>query len=236
MHTVLITDANGCALSGSATIGQPVAVTNVVTEKDVNCNGGTNGSVTATFGGGTGPYTASLDGGMAAAATSPATFAGLGAGMHIVLITDANGCALSGSATIGHPSAVMLGLTQLACSSGSNGSIRATFSGGTGSGYQCSIDGSLFSPCSSPQTFSGLTAASHTVIVEDGNHCPQQATLIVSSCGTCVTTSSIGSNFNGTSISPSNYIWFNANFSASGIQNGTTISLTSSTISIANGG
>jgi len=48
----------------------------------------------------------------------------------------------------------------------------------------------------------------------------------------CATTSSIMSNFNGTSINPSNYIWFNANFNASGIQNGTTISFTNSKITI----
>lgn len=57
---------------------------------------------------------------------------------------------------------------------------------------------------------------------------PQAASL----APPCVTTSSITSNFNGTSISPSNYVWFNANFNASGIQDGTTISFTNSTIKV----
>jgi hypothetical protein len=52
----------------------------------------------------------------------------------------------------------------------------------------------------------------------------------------CATTSSITSNFNGTSISPSNYIWFNANLNASGIQNGSTIFITNSTINIISAG
>ena len=41
------------------------------------------------------------------------------------------------------------------------------------------------------------------------------------------------SNFNGTPIKPGNYIWFNANFTASGIpSSGATISFTNSTISL----
>jgi hypothetical protein len=60
--------------------------------------------------------------------------------------------------------------------------------------------------------------------------------VIFDNCQQCTTTSSIASNFNGTSISPSNYIWFNANFNASGIKEGTTISFTNSTISVVKGG
>jgi hypothetical protein len=70
-----------------------------------------------------------------------------------------------------------------------------------------------------------------------GNHSSASQTINVHcDCGVCTTTSSITSNFNGTSINPSNYIWFNANFKASGIQEGTTIFLTGSTIDISVGG
>jgi hypothetical protein len=48
----------------------------------------------------------------------------------------------------------------------------------------------------------------------------------------CSAQSTISSNFNGTPINGGSYIWFNANFSASGIpSSGATISLTNSTIS-----
>jgi hypothetical protein len=47
----------------------------------------------------------------------------------------------------------------------------------------------------------------------------------------CPSTSTNNSNFNGTPIEPGSFIWFNANFTASGIPStGATITLTSSTI------
>ncbi len=49
----------------------------------------------------------------------------------------------------------------------------------------------------------------------------------------CTSTSSIVSGFNGTSISPSNYIWFNGNFKASGIPStGATIFFNNSSLQI----
>jgi len=49
----------------------------------------------------------------------------------------------------------------------------------------------------------------------------------------CVATSSIASNFNGTNISTSNFIWFNANFTASGIPStGATIFFQNSSVTI----
>jgi hypothetical protein len=53
----------------------------------------------------------------------------------------------------------------------------------------------------------------------------------------CTAQSSNSSNFNGTSIKSGSYIWFNANFTASGIPSaGATITLTQSTISFTAGG
>src|SRR5262249_34596086 len=78
---------------------------------------------------------------------------------------------------------------------------------------------------------SGAVVSGNTITLANGD----RATCTITNTQNCATTSSITSNFNGTSIQPSNYIWFNANFSASGIQDGTTISFSSSTISIVNG-
>jgi len=46
----------------------------------------------------------------------------------------------------------------------------------------------------------------------------------------CATTSSNRSNFNGTAIHGGSFVWFNTNFTASGMQNGTTITLRNSSI------
>jgi uncharacterized repeat protein (TIGR01451 family) len=56
---------------------------------------------------------------------------------------------------------------------------------------------------------------------------------VTSAAQPCSTPSSIQSSFNGTSISTNNYIWFNANFSASGIPStGATISFKNSKVAI----
>lgn len=49
-------------------------------------------------------------------------------------------------------------------------------------------------------------------------------------------TSSIQSNFNGTAIPGNSYLWFNANFNAKGVQEGTVITLTNSTIRFSTNG
>lgn len=53
----------------------------------------------------------------------------------------------------------------------------------------------------------------------------------------CSAQSANGSNFNGTPINGGDYVWFNANFTASGIpSSGATVTLTNSTISFMEGG
>src|SRR5438552_16111565 len=73
-HSVSVKDANGCNTSQPNTISQPPLLTASSTKVDVSCNGSSDGSMTVTFGGGTGPYQVSLDGGAFAVATSPTTF------------------------------------------------------------------------------------------------------------------------------------------------------------------
>src|SRR5438552_14992145 len=68
-HSVSVKDANGCNTSQPNTISQPPLLTASSTKVDVSCNGSSDGSMTVTFGGGTGPYQVSLDGGAFAVAT-----------------------------------------------------------------------------------------------------------------------------------------------------------------------
>src|SRR6185436_4674765 len=109
---------------------------------DVCCNGATDGTVTATFSGGTAPYELSLDGSAFAAATSPKTFSGLGAGNHSVAVRDSKGCTIPAqNITILAPPALSLGLgkSDLSCNGAAHGTVTATFSGGTAP-YELSLD------------------------------------------------------------------------------------------------
>src|SRR5205814_10286699 len=83
------------------------------------CFGGTT-TINITASGGTPPYTG--DGAHTNVSAGPFDFT----------VTDHNGCVTHVTGNISQPSAVTLSLSVTACSSGSNGSIMATFGGGTG--------------------------------------------------------------------------------------------------------
>jgi hypothetical protein len=99
-----VVDANNCEASQSITVNQPPALSLSLTPVDESCNGN-DGSITATFSGGSGTYEANIDGGTFATATSPKTFGGLSNGPHTIIIRDANDitCTISLPATVGKP-------------------------------------------------------------------------------------------------------------------------------------
>jgi hypothetical protein len=181
-HKVTVKDANGCSKIDSIVVNQPTAVTLSLSKTDVSCNGGTDGSVTATFGGGTGAFMIKLDdGGFAPAGTSPQTFNNLSAGSHKVTVKDANGCTKADSIVVGQPDAVTLSLskTDVSCNGGNDGSVTATFGGGTGA-FMIKLDGGSFAPAgTSPQTFNNLSAGSHKVTVKDANGCTKADSVVV---------------------------------------------------------
>src|SRR5262249_26423627 len=166
--------------SASATVGEPPALALSLSKTDVQCNGGSDGTVTATFSGGTAPYMIQLDGGAFAAATSPKTFTGLAAGSYTVDLKDAHNCTATASLTVGQPPALSLSLSKqnVQCNGGSDGSVTATFDGGT-SPYQLRIDGGAFATETSPKTYSGLSAGSHTVDLKDAHNCTATASITV---------------------------------------------------------
>jgi hypothetical protein len=97
-YSYTVTDAHGCTATTTGTITQPQALT--LSLSVTACSGGSNGSITATFGSGTAPYQVKIDAGAYAAATSPKTLTGLAAGSHTVTVKDANGCTKSNSITV----------------------------------------------------------------------------------------------------------------------------------------
>jgi hypothetical protein len=95
-YTVTITDANGCTGTVNATVTQPTALSATISQTNVSCNGGSNGSASITVSGGTAPYTYSWSptGGTGATAT------GLSAGTYTVTVMDANSCSTTKTVTI----------------------------------------------------------------------------------------------------------------------------------------
>jgi hypothetical protein len=71
---------------------------------------------------------------------------------------------------------------------GGTGSITATFSGGTNS-YQCKLDSGSFAACTSPKTYTGLAAGTHTVTVQDSGGCTKTSNTVTISNPTAISAS-----------------------------------------------
>ncbi|WP_175460295.1 MBG domain-containing protein [Flavobacterium frigoris] len=172
-YTVTITDANACTATTTFIITQPSAlVATAISQTNVSCNGGSNGSATVAASGGTAGYTYSWSpsGGTAATAT------GLSAGTYTVTITDANACTATKNFIVTQPSAITATTSQtnVSCNGGSNGSATVSASGGT-AGYTYS-----WSPSGgTAATATGLSAGTYTVTITDANACTATKNFIV---------------------------------------------------------
>jgi hypothetical protein len=164
-YTVVVTDANACTGTITASVTQPtspVSGTTVVT--NVACFGGSTGAINLTPNGGTGPYTYNWGSGVT---TEDRT--GLAAATYTVVITDANACTGTITASVTQPTSPVSGttvVTNVACFNGSNGAINLTPNGGTGPyTYNWLPSG----PTTEDRT--GLVAGTYTVQVTDNNGC-----------------------------------------------------------------
>ncbi|MBI3510017.1 MAG: gliding motility-associated C-terminal domain-containing protein [Bacteroidetes bacterium] len=188
-YTCTVTDASGCTTTATAIVGSSGGITAATTATvNVSCNGGTNGSSTASPTGGTGPYTYawSPSGGNAATANN------LAAGNYTCTITDANGCIATTTVTITQPVALtaIQAHTNVTCNGGNNGSATVTASGGTGPyTYAWSPSGG------NAATANNLAAGNYTCTITDANGCTTtqlftitQPTLLTSTNSTTLAT------------------------------------------------
>ena len=171
-YTVTVTDANGCAATATVTITQPAsALVATTTQVMIACFGGSTGSVNMTPTGGTAPYTYVWTGGSTAQSAI-----GVPAGTYTVVVTDANGCTTTISATITQPQAPLsLATTQVnvLCFGNSTGSIDLSPSGGTpGYTYAWSNNSTIQDPLN-------LIAGTYTVVVTDANGCIDTTGVII---------------------------------------------------------
>lgn len=167
-YNVVVTDNNGCSATSTEIITDaPSPVIQTVVDTDVNCNGASNGQISITANGGTGIIQFSIDNGTTF--QSSATFSNLPPGVYDVVISDANNCTSSSSATITEPAALQFNTNSTSASCGnSDGSLTINANGGTGI-YQYSIDnGVTFQPGS---TFNNITAGNYSIVVTDANNC-----------------------------------------------------------------
>lgn len=189
-YTVTVTIDGICEAFDTITIIEPTQLTNTASQQDISCFNGTDGEVTATPAGGTGPYT--YDWTLQPAGTSvgnTATVTGLGAGVYQVEITDDSSCTLLDTVTLLNPAALglQMGADSVSCFGLCDGTAWVVASGGT-TPYTYSWNNGAIT-----DTITGLCAGWYFVTVTDAGGCANNDSVFVGE-PTQITTSIAATN------------------------------------------
>jgi PKD repeat protein len=164
-YNIVVEDQFGCSGTTTAVVtnvGGPTITSTAPTNP--LCSSGSTGSITINA---TGATQYSINGGSTFQASN--VFTGLAAGTYNIVASDGGSCDATSVVTLTAPSAVTATATNTNTGCVTGGTITAAGSGGSGTGYQYSINnGSTFQ--ASPN-FTGVTAGTYLVVVQDGNGC-----------------------------------------------------------------
>ena len=163
-YTLIVKDANNCVGTNTVAITQPYPlIINTNTVNNVSCNGGSNGSISASVTGGNSSYTYSWSPSL----TSTTTVTNLSAGSYTFMVTDNMGCVSYSTYTVYQPAALVATTNTLFACAGINGSATVTPSGGTAPySYNWNT-----SPPQTANIATGLTPGNYTLIISDNNGC-----------------------------------------------------------------
>jgi gliding motility-associated-like protein len=185
-YSLTVTDANGCGtFILDAVIGEPAPlVITIDSYSDYNgfgvaCNGGTDGSISSSASGGTGPYVFSWTG-PAGFASSSDDITNLGSGSYSLEVTDASGCFVTSLVNITEPDplSIEFTVTEASCPDEPDGSIELAISGGT-QPYEIIWDNGAVTGLRED-----LVPGVYSVVVTDMNHCPGTIDITVGTVGT----------------------------------------------------
>lgn len=165
-HIITIYDAGLCIFTLPFSLIQPDSIDFKGNIANVNCFGGSDGTITIhdTIGG-NGDYQFSMDWG---ATMQTAPFTGLTAGDYDVMVFDSNSCSALRTFHIDQADSIQFNTNNidLVCNNDNSGGVQVVgTTGGTGN-YQYSINGGVYQ--TSPSFF-GLSAGTYTLSVLDAN-------------------------------------------------------------------
>lgn len=214
LYVVTVTDANGCTGTGTGSIASAPSLTVTNTSSPAPCNG--TGSITLSVSGGTGPYSYLWN-------TTPpqttATATGLTPGVYGYSVTDATGCTVNGSASLGTLSNMVLNYSSTPAhfcqsSSASDGSITVNVVSGGTPPYTYSWN---TTPVQTTQTATNLPSGGYSVLVTDAAGCSAWLSGTIGSLPTLnLAVSTVPAPCNGTGSAtvtagggtgPYTYIW-----------------------------
>ena len=170
-YTVTVLDAQGCSVTASATVTQPTAITLTGNVTNAQCFGYTNGAVTTTTTGGTAVYTY-----LWSNTATTQNLTNVSNGPYTLTVTDASGCTISQTFTVGSPPAIVIinNTTNVNCFGGTDGDITISATGGSGAGYTY-----LWSNNATTADIPNLVAGTYSVTVTDGNSCSTSSSYTV---------------------------------------------------------
>jgi hypothetical protein len=171
-YSLTFTDANGCTGTASASVTTPNGPSALATNTNVTCNGASNGAVTVNVTGGTAPLTYIWSNG----ATS-VNLSNVVAGNYTLTVNDANGCSFVVTTSVTQPAVLAATGTFTNATSGNNGAVNITVTGGT-SAYAFA-----WSNGATTEDIIGLGSGTYTVTITDVNNCTASASFSIISVG-----------------------------------------------------
>ncbi len=173
-YCVTVTDNSGsCPAMQCVTLGENVRI--FAFEIFESCSGGNTGSINISVSGGTAPYTYVWRNAANIVVSTNQDISGQSPGTYSVLITDSQGQQVTGSFDITGLAPIVIQGNVGSASSGNNGSILLTVSGGDPD-YSY-----LWSTGAVTSSISGLTAGQYCVTVTDASTCQATQCFMVTS-------------------------------------------------------
>lgn len=162
-YTVTFADANNCPGTTSYTITEPDLLTVGLSKTDITCFNYNDGTIDATIGGGTIPYTI-----LWSSTDTDEDLSALSSGNYTITVTDAHGCTASNSIAIVNPAEILLGstITPVSCFGGNNGEIVINVTNGVGA-----LSYAWTGSASATATAATLVAGTYAVTVTDEGGC-----------------------------------------------------------------
>jgi gliding motility-associated-like protein len=168
---VVVQDANGCLANSLVVMAEPSLITSGSAFVEPSCNGLSDGEISFTPAGGTPGYTFSVDNGANFSGANPQL--GIPAGIHDIVVQDANGCLFTDQINISEPPPfdfLFIANNPSNCGA-SDGSFEIIASNGLAP-YAYSIDGGVTSQPGG--FFGGLFSGLYELYVTDANGCAGQ--------------------------------------------------------------
>ena len=197
-YAVTVTDANGCTIATNAVVIEPSLLDfSNVSQTNVNCFGGMDGTATVVAMGGNAPYSYAWSANTGSQINPTAT--NLLSGSFSITVTDASGCQSDTTIIITQPAIAMninMLVSNVNCFGGSDGTASVVLTGGTA---PYTINWNAATGNQTTPTATNLSVGNYQVIVSDSNGCMDTNNITVSqpNAPLGLITSSISATCNG---------------------------------------